>query len=128
MSESYRMWDTREWQAAWLNILMEKGEMTYINQMEDYADSLAGEWYITDDDTRTIIYGTFGNDHSPGCSSSTYAEVWAEDEVEDYQKALAVWESYPEYVEIDDEGEEVNDWGETDNPFEYDDPSVNPMA
>ncbi len=106
-STSYRAWDHAEWQAAGLNKVWDKHEMEYVNQEEDGFDCLRGEWFIADDDTRTIISGTFGNDNSPGASHYTYAEVY--DDTEEYRVALAEWEAKPEYLESEDEGDELSE-------------------
>lgn len=97
MSKSYCAADYKKWEAAGLDKIMNGSEMEYVNQEEDGFDTLRGEWYIADDDTRTIIFGTFGNYNSPGASHYTYAEVY--DDVEEYRAALAEWEAKPEYTE-----------------------------
>ncbi len=100
-SESYRASDHREWDAAGLDAVQDKHEMEYVNQSDDYGDSLQGEWWMADDASRTIIWGTFGNYNSPGASHYTYAEVY-DDEVE-YRADVAKWEAMPEYLERDDD-------------------------
>ncbi len=96
--ESYRGADHKEWAAApvALDSLMQKHEMEYVNQEEDGCDSLSGDWWLADDDALTIIHGTFGNDHSPGASHYTYADVY--DNEEEYREALAEWEGKEEYL------------------------------
>ena len=94
-STSYRASDHEQWSAAGLENIAANHEMEYCNQEPDYGDCLSGEWFITDDASKTIIYGTFGNYNSPGASYYTYAEVY--DSTEEYIAALAEWESKPEY-------------------------------
>jgi hypothetical protein len=101
--EIYRGADHKEWAAAGLDAIMQAHEMTYINQEEDGFDHLRGEWFIADDATRTIIYGTFGNYNSPGASHYTYADVY-DDETE-YREELAHWASKDEYLPCDEEDE-----------------------
>ncbi len=96
-SESYRASDRREWDAAGLDAIQDKHEMEYVNQRDDYGDCLKGEWWVADDATLTVVWGTFGNYNSPGASHYTYAEVY-DDETE-YKAAVAEWEAKPEYDE-----------------------------
>lgn len=96
-STSYRASDHKEWYDAGLEAIQEQYEMEYCNQEDDGCDCLRGDWFIADDTTRTIIFGTFGNYNSPGASHYTYAEVY--DTEDDYREALAEWEGHPEYLE-----------------------------
>lgn len=130
-SQSYRASDHQEWDAAGLDAILGKHEMEYCDQEDDGFQMWRGSWYVADDDTRTIISGTFGNDNSPGASHYTYAEVfsvssdpWDDDAKEDfdteeefraeleveaedeYRAALAEWEAKPEYLESEDEAGE----------------------
>ena len=78
----------------------------YINQEDDYGDSMRGEWYVVNDE-RSIIYGgTFGNDHSPGAMDYTWAEVYDADEGDDFNRRAKELEACPEYVERDEELDE----------------------
>lgn len=103
-----RMWDHKEWDTAGLDKVMERHEMEYVNQEEDGCDQSRGEWYITDDETRTIIYGTFGNDNSPGASSYTYADIYEDTDEgrEEYEETKAEWEAKEEYLESEEDEEE----------------------
>lgn len=109
MSKYYTGFNHAEWEKAGLKDFGDFAEcVTYCNQMEDYADSLQGEWWYADDDTLTIYHGTFGNDHSPGASIYTHAEVYDNDQ--DYRDQVKEWEAEPEYIDReeyeDDEDEE----------------------
>jgi hypothetical protein len=107
-STSYRGYDHKEWAAAGLKDYADFSDcVEYVNQEDDYCDSLRGEWWYADDETRTIYSGTFGNDHSPGASHMTFAEVY--DEEEEYKEAVAVWEAQPEYLESEDDDMEEED-------------------
>ena len=106
-STTYRASDHKEWDTAGLDAIQNRHEMEYVNQEDDGADCLRGEWFIADDETRTLIHGTFGNHNSPGASHYTYADVY-DDETE-YRAALAEWESAPEYLETEEEEEDYDD-------------------
>jgi hypothetical protein len=103
-SQSYRGADHGEWADAGLDAIQERHAMEYVNQEDDGPDQLRGEWFIADDEARTIIFGTFGNYNSPGASHYTYAEVY--DDEEEYRAALAEWEARPEYLECEGGEEE----------------------
>jgi hypothetical protein len=105
--DSFRGTDYAASQAAGLDAIQTAGEMTYCEQEEDGADCLRGSWFIADDDTRTLILGTFGNDNSPGAFHYTYAERYSDES--DYRAALAEWEAKEEYLESADESEEDSD-------------------
>jgi len=74
------------------------------NQGEDTFSGY-GEWFFIPDDPlpnndRVIYFGTWGNDHSPGASSYTNAEIFNMDDPEDaadYEKRVKDWESQPEW-------------------------------
>ncbi len=121
MSDSYNSW-SKEWDKLGLDKLLHKEEMQYVNQREDYCDSLKGEWFVipkgfTNDGRKAIIYGTFGNYQSPG--SDPRAEVYDmsdPDDEEDFLAACRYWEGLPEYhadyyESIGETGEDV-EWEE----------------
>ena len=115
-STHYRAWDHKEWDAAGLDAILDRHEMEYVNQEDDGPDQLRGEWYVADDDAHIIIYGTFGNDNSPGASSYTYADVY--DDEEGYRAELAEWEDKPEYLDTEEEEEEDTEpTGPDDNDY-----------
>jgi hypothetical protein len=74
-------------------------DVSWCNQ-RDYGDYSEGEWYVENDATRTIYYGSFRNYNSPFCSGYTYAKRFATEP--EYQEALAKWQAYPEWIETDD--------------------------
>lgn len=103
-SETFRESDHKAWAENGLKDFGTYSEcVTFCNQREDDADSLAGDWFYGDDDNLTIYYGTFGNDHSPGSSHNTRAEVY-EGKAE-YHEALKQWEDYPEFIEEEEESD-----------------------
>ena len=97
-STSYTAWNHHEWDEAGLKDFADFAEcVEYVNQSDDYGDSMRGEWYYGDDATMTVYSGSFGNDHSPGASSYTYATVY--EDLEEFRKGVSEWELCPEYVE-----------------------------
>lgn len=118
-SNEYYAWDHKEWEAAGLNRIQERHEMTYVNQSPDGYECYRGEWFIADDATRTIVFGTFGNYNSPGASSYTYAQVF--DNEEEYKKELAEWDAKPEYLEREEEESDDVDDNDEDEESEDDD-------
>lgn len=80
----------------------------FINQEDDYGDSMRGEWYYAPDELvtvdgeslRVIYYGTFGNYHSPGACHYTYAELYADGD--DYEGDIAQLRAAPEFIETAD--------------------------
>lgn len=118
-STTYNAFRHKEWKAAGLKNYEDFADMVeYVNQSPDYGDSLCGEWWYEDEETLTIYSGSFGNDHSPGASSYTYANVY--DSKVNYEKAVKEWEAEPEY---DTECEQEDEY---DPPSEYDDYHDNP--
>lgn len=92
----------RDWKNAGLKDFGDFSEcIEYVNQTEDGFDSLRGDWFYGDDDTRTIYYGSFGNYNSPGASHYTYADVY--DTEEEYREELAKWEALPEYLDNEED-------------------------
>lgn len=113
MSQSYNAFDHKSWDAAGLKDYGDFSDMVeYINQ-RDIGDQLEGEWYYCDDETRTIYSGSFGNYNSPGASSYTNAEVYDEDEIDDYNAEKARLEQCEEYAETDDDEEEDDEDDDT---------------
>ncbi len=107
MSQSYNAFDHKGWGAAGLKDYCDFSDaIEYVNQSEYGDGQLEGAWYYCDDETRTIYCGSFGNYNSPGASSYTYAEVYDEEEREEYEADKRKWESKPEYL---DNGEDEED-------------------
>ncbi len=102
----------KEWKE---NNLKDFGEFAecveYVNQREYGDGQLEGEWYYIPDEVPpyVIYYGTFGNYNSPGASSYTFAEIYEEDEKEEYQTLCEKWRSCEEYEECETEDEEEDD-------------------
>lgn len=72
------------------------------NMGED-AFSGFGEWFYIPENPLPnkdmVIYcGTWGNDHSPGASSYTDAELFDENQKEEYEKRVSYWQLQPEYL------------------------------
>jgi hypothetical protein len=80
---------------------------------------LRGEWFYADDDKLVIYSGSFSDDHSPGASSYTYAEVF--EDADDYNHRLANWEACPEYLESEDEDDDEWDDDDEDEDEDYED-------
>lgn len=89
--------DHAEWEKNRLNVEMENA--TYINQIESGFGDDKGEWFDVDDDHLIVYTGTFSNDHSPGSSHNTYAEIF-EDKAE-YSARVKELEGMPEFLESD---------------------------
>lgn len=99
----YCAWDHKDWAAAGLKNYEDFADMIeYVNQSEYGDGQLEGEWWYADDATRTVYYGSFGNDNSPGASSYTYADTFPDDP-EGYAEAVKKWESYDEYLPHEDD-------------------------
>lgn len=97
-STSYRDM-TPEWNEAGIDDIISKHEITCCNCEPDGFDTEMGDWWLADDDTLTIVYGTFSNSHSPGTMGS--AERY--DNKLEYIQAVKEWEAQPEYVDLDEE-------------------------
>jgi hypothetical protein len=114
---SYNAFDHKAWKAAGLLDYEDFADaVEYVNQSEYGDGQLEGGWYYIDNATKTIYYGTFGNDWAPGASSYTFADVYSDDEVVEFSIAALEWEESPEYVETEEEEEEPTD----DEPEEGD--------
>jgi len=80
--------------------------VTECNVGED-AFSGYGEWFFVPDDPlpnndRVIYFGTWGNDHCPGASMYTNAEIFNMDDPDDaaeFEKRVKEWENQPEWLE-----------------------------
>lgn len=78
--------------------------ITERNVGED-AFSGYGEWFYVPDEPlpngdRVVYFGSWGNDHSPGASSYTHAEVFDgndPDEMAEFTLRVQEWESKPEH-------------------------------
>jgi hypothetical protein len=74
-----------------------------------------GKWFFVPDKPlpngdRVIYFGSWGNDHSPGASCHTHAEIFdmsSPDDAKAFDKRVRDWESQPEYDE--DESEDWDD-------------------
>jgi hypothetical protein len=99
-----------EWEAAGLKDYGDFAEcVSFLSQRPDYGGSDRGEWFYD---------GTFGNDHSPGASHYTYAEVY--DCVEEYEDRVAVLEAKPEWLDTDDDTDDDDDDDIDDEPQDGD--------
>lgn len=76
----------------------------FVNQREGYLDCYEGEWLYPDPEKLRIYCGSFGNDNSPFCSEYTHCVEY--DTPEEFATALARWEAYLEYIEMEEEEEE----------------------
>jgi hypothetical protein len=108
-----------EWEAAGLKDYGDFAEcVSFLSQRPDYGGSDRGEWFYDDAETLTVYGGTFGNDHSPGASHYTYAEVY--DCVEEYEDRVAVLEAKPEWLDTDDDTDDDDDDDIDDEPQDGD--------
>jgi hypothetical protein len=105
-SANYNAWNHKEWEAAGLlNFEDFSDAIEYVNQ-RDIGDQLEGGWWYSDDEKLTIYAGTFGNYNSPGASSYTNADIY-DDEAE-YKAEVAKLEAMPEYVEMDEDEDDID--------------------
>jgi hypothetical protein len=123
MSTSYNAFNHKAWSEAGLKDYGDFAEcVEFANQIELGDGTLEGDWYYCDDETRTIYTGTFGNYNSPGASSYTNADVYDEDEQEEYdeeKKRLEAQDEYdPDGPTYDEDGDEEDD--DTDSEGEED--------
>jgi hypothetical protein len=104
----------REWSLYGLDSIQDMDCVEYVNQGDDYGDSLRGDWFEVLEQTvsrdgvtfRVIIHGTFANDHSPGASCYTWANLYDmadADEMAEFAADCLRWESFPEYLPSDDD-------------------------
>ena len=92
----------QKWKEAGLPDVVELDKADFINQREDYCDSLKGRWWYEDDLEygRKVIYtGSFANDHSPGCNLYTVAFVFSfgKEDYELHEGMIKELEKQPEY-------------------------------
>jgi hypothetical protein len=122
MSRSYNAFNHKAWAEAGLKDYGDFADMVeFVNQTEYGDGQLEGEWYYCDDETRTIYTGTFGNYNSPGADSYTNADVYDEDEIDEYNAEKAKLEAQDEYSDEqheiwdaeDEEGEDGDEDGDT---------------
>ena len=112
MSTTYNAFDHKGWASAGLKDFAAFSDMIeYVNQSEYGDGQLEGEWFFADDEhlpdgSFAIYWGTFGNDNSPGADSYTYAEVYSQDEIEEYDTAVREWVAKEEYLDSEEEEEE----------------------
>lgn len=93
--------DRRDWESIGLKEFGDYAEsVQYFNQRECFGDCLEGEWFADDPDSLTVYRGTFGNDHSPGASIYTWAEVY--DGPTEFATRVKTLESFPEWMDSDD--------------------------
>lgn len=102
MPTHYRASDHRDWAAAGLKDFTEFSDcVEYVNERESGYGDCEGEWWYADDDTLTVYGGTHGNDHSPGASSCTFANVY--DNVDEYRARVADLKGMPEFLPSEEE-------------------------
>jgi hypothetical protein len=116
MGTNYIAWNHKAWATAGLKDYGDYSDcIEYINQSEYGDGQLEGEWFWNDDEARTIYYGSFGNDNSPGADSYTAADVY--DTEEEYREALAEWEAKPEYLDEDEDDQEEEETEPSDGDY-----------
>ena len=95
------------WEAAGLKDYGDYADcVEYRNERESGFGDSEGAWFYGDDDNLTIYTGTFGNDHSPGASHYTSAEVF--DDREEYLAEVKRLDSLPEYLDDDSDDDEAS--------------------
>lgn len=90
--------DRAEWESRGLKEFGDYAEsVEYVYDQPDYEGSNRGEWFYADDETQTLYTGTYGNDHSPGASMYTWAEIFTDADI--YRFHVDKWNKAPAYVE-----------------------------
>jgi hypothetical protein len=107
-STNYQASDYAAWESAGLKDFGDYSDsVEYRNEWpSDFGDS-AGEWFYADDGTLTIYSGTYANDHSPGASHYTSADVY--DDRSEYLADAKKWSDKPEIDPDYEEPEEEYD-------------------
>src|SRR5260221_408664 len=102
MTITVNAFNYNEWKRQGLKDYSEFSDrITECNQC-DYGDHSTCEWFFIDEDVlppmegvdyegktpneKAIYYGTWGNDHSPGASSYTYAEIFDMDDKDEVKE------------------------------------------
>jgi len=116
-SEHVRMHDYARWAELKLDEVMARHEMIFCEQFEEGDGTYAGAWFMADDATHTIIWGTFCSSNSPGSSHDTFAEVYSDEDA--YLRALDDWNQKPEFEgdytdDIEDDEDEFEGWEDED--------------
>jgi hypothetical protein len=111
-----------EWSALDLDALDYLDGAEFRNETDSGNGDSEGDWFYPVGMIPTgeyiIIFGTHGNDHSPGASHYTYASVYEPNEIPEYNTEVARWEAIPEDLDVEDDGEPTED--EPEEPTEDD--------
>jgi hypothetical protein len=130
----------KEWEQHGLKDYGDFAEQTSECNVQTWGDdTTSGEWFFIDDDVlppmqgvdygsqkpneKAIYFGTWGNDHSPGASTYTNAEIFDMDdpeEVAEYEKRKAEWEAAPETIDDEDEEVDEDDYDDEDDDDDED--------
>ena len=108
MSHSVNAFHVDEWDSLGLADYSDFSDKTTECNMEELGDGTRGEWFyipegVLPNGDMVIYWGTWNDDHSPGASCYTYAEVYDPSEKEDYLKGVKHWEDAPEWLDEDEE-------------------------
>ena len=136
MSFNISAFNHDEWDRYGLQDYGDFAEMiTEFDQGEDAFSGYGCWFYIPDEfhipggisgsDDRVIYTGSWGNDNSPGASHYTYAEIYDMNDADDarsFEERSKELESYPEFLECEDEeefdSEEDDDMEEDEEEFD----------
>ncbi len=100
--------DYKKWKEEGLQDFQEFADfITFINQDEDWSDTLCGEWWYAPEEEvkpgwQVIYCGSFSNSFSPGASCATCALLYNMNDENDknrYMRQLEEFKNAPEYVE-----------------------------
>lgn len=116
------LFDYKSWEKYRLKDYAEFSDMTSDILVRTHGDdTTSGTWYFIDDELhlvpdqgsfKVIYVGTWGNDHSPGASSYTYAflyDVDCPDDMAAYAEHVGQLQSAEEYMEDEEDEEEGED-------------------
>lgn len=110
MSLSITAFNHHEWERYRLANYEDFAEQTSECNVGEDTFSGFGEWFFIPDERlpnndAVIYFGTWGNDHSPGASSYTHAEIFdmdAPDDAAEYHKRVREWKRQPQFVDAPD--------------------------
>lgn len=107
MSATICAFDHQGWERRGLACFADfADEISEVNAGED-AFSGFGEWFFVADESlasgeRVIYFGSWGNDHCPGASMYTHAEIFDmadPQEAAKFAQRVSEWEALPEWAE-----------------------------
>jgi hypothetical protein len=113
-----RAYHVEDWNNAGLKSICELADdFEFRNQQYEYG-SLSGEWFVGDEESLTIYWGTFGNDHCVGYTGSTFATIY--ETRAEYDDDLRCWEEQEEFLEEEYDHDGTDSFVDGDYEFDLD--------